>query len=216
MVSLLPAISVPRSRTSTESPRPPSPDAGATADASFPARAMLACRWCAFPRERDARLPPMRPSPLARCSLAADASFTARAMLACLKVISAVGGCGTRACALRQSSPFSSRVITFLTALPRRARFAKDASCGTAPRSGSVVIRVRWYFFRSSPNKETLCGVLGLLRVVAVPQEPISGGRETLGPATRLLGQVCVSFFGENQKTREKAMKNFSFIKRGF
>ena len=52
----------------------------------------------------------------------------------------------------------------------------------------------------NSPNKGTLCGVLGLLRVVVVPQGPISGGKETLRPATHLLEQVCVAFFGENQK----------------
>ena len=63
-------------------------------------------------------------------------------------------------------------------------------------------------FFRSSPNKETHSGVLGHLRAVAVPLGPISGGKETLGPATYLLGQVCVSFFGENQKIPPHSKKH--------
>ena len=55
-------------------------------------------------------------------------------------------------------------------------------------------------FFRRSPNKETHSGVLGLLSAFGVPLGPISGGRETLRPATHLLGQISVPFFGENQK----------------
>ena len=84
--------------------------------------------------------------PRARCSLAADVSFAASAELACLKVISAVGGCGTRADALRQSSPFSSRVITFLTALPRRAllRMTHPAALLRAHRSHCTGKRRLW------------------------------------------------------------------------
>ena len=123
-------------------------------------------------------------------------------MLACLKVISAVGGCGTRADALRQSSPFSSRVITFLTALPRRVRLRKthpaallranltrqilystlkiwhrkENTLSSRVQMVFSLIRVRWYFSFSVNLAHKLSAPHGLAHKVPTLSESAKQG----------------------------------------
>ena len=60
------------------------------------------------------------------------------------------------------------------------------------------------------PNKATLSGVLRFLKAFGVPLGLISGGKETLVPATHLLGRVCVSLFGETREIPPHTKKHAS------
>ena len=84
---------------------------------------------------------------------------------------------------------------------PARRYFTTPVCVGILWSRGRAVVDSRARVgIGNMPNKATLSGVLGLLRVFGVPLGLISGGKETLVPATHLLGRVCVSLFGENRE----------------